>query len=228
MLLAVVLALPLGSHAQFAGVEGKRGDRGRELYREGAATQGIPPCANCHGRHGEGSATAGFPRLAGLPAPYIERQFEAFSDGRRHNEAMTPIARALTPQQRRAVARFLASAQAPSLPVPPPVPDRAQTLVMHGDAALGVPACSSCHGWNGAGNAPNVPYLAGQHALYLRKALVDWRQHRDSDPRRQMPQIARLLNEEDLAPLADYFAALPPPGPASGSDSKPLAAASAE
>jgi cytochrome c553 len=40
---------------------------------------GVPGCAGCHGQKGEGNPQAGFPRLAGLPAPYIIKQLEDFA-----------------------------------------------------------------------------------------------------------------------------------------------------
>src|SRR5215469_4036422 len=40
---------------------------------------GAAPCIACHGEHGEGNAANGFPRLAGLPAPYIRVQLSAYA-----------------------------------------------------------------------------------------------------------------------------------------------------
>lgn len=80
-----------------------------------AAKQGAgvaASCQSCHGHAGEGNATAGFPRLAGLSAKYLERQLLAFAEGR-SNAMMMPIAKALRsatarqwrPIRRTAVAR---------------------------------------------------------------------------------------------------------------------------
>ena len=44
-------------------------------------TASAPACIACHGARGEGSAANGFPRLAGLPAPYISAQLIAYAMG---------------------------------------------------------------------------------------------------------------------------------------------------
>jgi cytochrome c553 len=50
-------------------------------------------CIACHGAQGEGQAAPGYPRLAGLPADYLQRQLQAYAGGMRANPIMTPLAR---------------------------------------------------------------------------------------------------------------------------------------
>lgn len=185
------------------------------LVHEGDPARGIPPCTACHGRSGEGSMTAGFPRLAAQPAYYLTHQLDAFASGSRRDPAMTPIAEKLDGRERRALGAWFAAETAPTLAAPLPMPaSRGEALALRGDAERGIPACSACHGWNGAGNAPRVPYLAGQNEIYLRQTMEDWATgERDSDPRRQMPAIARALAEGDADAVAQYFSRLVPPGP---------------
>lgn len=187
------------------------------VTQEGDPERGIPPCSVCHGQDGEGNAGAGFPRIAALPAPYLEHQLRAFANGERKDPAMTPIAEKLDASDRQALAVHYSRQRAPVLSVPAPDPQRdarGQMLALHGDPGSGIPACSACHGWNGGGDAPDVPWLAGQHATYLRNTLVDWQTgERDSDPRRQMPEIARRLSGEDVVALASWFSRMPPPRP---------------
>ncbi len=56
--------------------------------------QGVPgkmtACATCHGAHGEGGGDGVFPRVAGLPAAYIETQLKAFRDGGRREPVDVP------------------------------------------------------------------------------------------------------------------------------------------
>ncbi|NOT17597.1 MAG: c-type cytochrome [Sulfuriferula sp.] len=47
---------------------------GQKLAEKGR--DAIPGCVACHGAHGEGIAAAGYPRLAGLNAGYIEKQLK--------------------------------------------------------------------------------------------------------------------------------------------------------
>ncbi len=64
--------------------------------------------------------------------------------------------------------------------------------------------CAVCHGERGESAHPEFPQLAGQHAVYLRKQLQDFRtgerQHE------AMSGIARHLTEPQVQELADYFA----------------------
>ena len=82
-------------------------DPGAAIANRGATN--VPACASCHGGAGEGNAQAGFPRLSGQPASYLAKQLDAYADGRRPNPVMTPIATALSPAQRGAVAAHYAA-----------------------------------------------------------------------------------------------------------------------
>ncbi|MFM2322910.1 MAG: hypothetical protein RLZZ225_1063 [Pseudomonadota bacterium] len=59
---------------------------GQRLYRGGDFNKGIPACLACHDPAGLGNPPAGFPRLSGQHAAYIESQLRAFRDGSRHND----------------------------------------------------------------------------------------------------------------------------------------------
>ena len=83
-------------------------------------------CASCHGSRGEGGLT-GAPRLAGLPRDYFTQQLAAYADGARQHSVMTPIARALTAQEREALADYYAGLRVP--PTPPQVGSN-DTLVL--------------------------------------------------------------------------------------------------
>ncbi len=79
------------------------------LYRTGDPSRGISSCAACHGNAGEGNA--GNPPLAGQPAPYLERQLADWRKGDRYGDPlniMTRIAKALTPEESRALSAYAA------------------------------------------------------------------------------------------------------------------------
>ncbi|HEY0884735.1 MAG TPA: c-type cytochrome [Ramlibacter sp.] len=57
-------------------------DRGAWLAARGRWRDQVPGCAQCHGPGGSGVG-ASFPPLAGLPAPYILAQLQAFKAGTR-------------------------------------------------------------------------------------------------------------------------------------------------
>jgi cytochrome c553 len=196
---------------------GSGGPAGERIAMQGG--DGVAPCASCHGARGEGDAATRVPRIAGQSQRYLAHQLESYANGRRASASMSPIARALTPVQRRDVSAFYAALDPRADPPvnAPRVPagvSRARTLATLGDRQRRIQGCAVCHGSGGRGEPPAFPYLAGQHAGYLADALAAWRDGtRDNDPSGQMPSIARALGDEDAALLADYFAAQPLPGP---------------
>jgi cytochrome c553 len=185
---------------------------GRTIAAQGAP--GAAACVSCHGTNGEGNAQAGFPRLAGLGRIYIEHQLNSYADGTRANPVMTPIAGALSAQQRTQVASYFAglgnagaaNANAANAPVP--------VLVVRGDDKRGLQACANCHGPQGIGDAAANPYLAGQGEQYLTNALAEWKSGaRHNDPSGQMPAIAKALSDAEVKTIASYYASLPAPAP---------------
>lgn len=81
--------------------------RGKRVFEEGVPAQQIPPCASCHGAHGEGMAT--FPRLAGQHAPYLLKQILVIQNALRNAPVMHGIVKQLTRDQMEAVTAFLES-----------------------------------------------------------------------------------------------------------------------
>jgi cytochrome c553 len=91
---------------------GKSGDpaligRGKRVFEEGVPAKQIPPCASCHGAHGEGMAT--FPRLAGQHAPYLLKQLLVIQNALRNAPVMHGVVKDLTRDQMLAVATYLES-----------------------------------------------------------------------------------------------------------------------
>jgi cytochrome c553 len=67
--------------------------------------------------------------------------------------------------------------------------------------------CQACHGLDGQAKLPDAPNLAGQTAVYLAKALKDFRSGaRKND---MMALVMRNVSDDDIADLAAYFAAIP-------------------
>ncbi|MBE7942721.1 MULTISPECIES: c-type cytochrome [Ramlibacter] len=197
---------------------------GRQIAAQGAP--GAAACASCHGAGGEGNGGSGFPRLAALGSVYTLHQLNSYADGTRANPVMTPIASALSPQQRVEVAVYYSTLGAPpqaagaasgSAPAAPPQAGTAASapvLAVRGDESRGIQACVNCHGPQGIGDAGPNPYLAGQHAAYLANAMAAWKSGaRHNDPSGQMPAIAKALDDGQVQALVAYFSALPPPQP---------------
>lgn len=182
------------------------------------AIAGPPPqvavCAACHGADGLGNQAAGYPALAGLPAPYIARQLDAFVQGTRINPVMKQMAGTLTPAQRKQVAGYYAAMKIPARPAPNPMPaGEGARLAMDGawgGKLTGLPACDSCHGPQGIGVGDVFPRLAGQPAAYLEAQLGDWQSgSRKNDPLHLMRNVAGKLSAAQIKAVAAYYAALP-------------------
>lgn len=77
-------------------------EEGKRLVDEGG-------CAACHGPGMAGQGA--FPRLAGQGSNYLAKQLDAFASGARIDAsgAMKPLATARTPEERRAIANYLAA-----------------------------------------------------------------------------------------------------------------------
>jgi len=190
---------------------------GATLANQGA--NGVAPCASCHGAQGEGNAAAGFPRLVGQSAEYLQHQLDAYASDIRSNAVMQPIAKAMNPAQRRAAAAYYEAqlqrvAAAASAPGSTAAAGAAlgKSIATVGIEGRNVQACANCHGPDGVGEWATYPALAGQHASYLANALAEWKSGaRRTDPSGQMPRIARLLSDAEAKAVVAYYAALPPP-----------------
>ncbi|AOS96442.1 Cytochrome c4 precursor [Microbulbifer aggregans] len=71
---------------------------GRDLFRAGNPATGVPACMGCHSPTGLGNAPAGYPRLGGQYADYIETQLKAFRAGTRANDGETRVMRSVAKQ----------------------------------------------------------------------------------------------------------------------------------
>ena len=79
--------------------------RGRSIYEQGVAAQGVPACSSCHGPDAHG--TGDFPRLAGQHAQYVLKQLSSFQSNMRNVAIMHGVAQNLNLGDMDAVAAFL-------------------------------------------------------------------------------------------------------------------------
>jgi cytochrome c553 len=91
---------------------GERGDaaeiaHGADIYANGVAAEGIPPCISCHGPGAVG--TDDFPRLAGQHAQYLLKQLRSFQNNLRNVAVMHGVAQGLQGRDMHAVAAYLES-----------------------------------------------------------------------------------------------------------------------
>lgn len=188
-------------------------DEAASIARHGMKKDGIPSCASCHGSNGEGQAAAGFPRLAGLPESYLERQITHYANGQRHNATMTPIAKLLSTQQRHALAAYYADLAPPDEPAQSSgekVSPAIERLAHTGRWSHDLPGCTECHGAGGLGVGQSFPPLAGQSAAYIADQLHDWKNDkRPPGPLGLMSDVAHKLSDDEIQALATYFSNRP-------------------
>lgn len=79
--------------------------RGREIFENGIASEGVPACSACHGRDAHGLQE--FPRLAGQHAQYVLKQLASFQSNMRNVAIMHGVAQNLRLPEMEAVAAFL-------------------------------------------------------------------------------------------------------------------------
>jgi cytochrome c553 len=84
---------------------------GERVWRSGNLNTGVPACTGCHTPSGLGNDPAGFPRLSGQYAEYIEKQLRDFRAGNRINDGdsmmMRLVAERMSDAEIKAVANFI-------------------------------------------------------------------------------------------------------------------------
>ncbi len=172
-------------------------------------------CTACHGTDGN-SPTAANPNLAGQVAEYTTRQLNHFKAGIRVNAIMQGMTAPLTPEEMTALGVYF-SQQKPKLQTARDKTTvvKAQALYRAGDAASGLPACSSCHAPNGAGMPKNYPSVSGQYADYTYAQLKAFKAgERGADKEgkdtngRIMGAVAQRMSDAQMKALSDYMAGL--------------------
>src|SRR5688572_1010933 len=135
---------------------------------DGRAPATAALCVQCHGPRGEGIPSASFPRIAGQPQQYLAKQLDDYANGSRRNSVMEPIAKALAPKDRQALAAYYSALAAPAARAERLAArsERGEILAAVGDSARRIQACNNCHGPAGLGRGPSIPYLAGLDAGY--------------------------------------------------------------
>ena len=73
-------------------------------------------CAQCHGSEGRAAAGSAVPGLAGLPAPYLVEQMQAFKAGSRPGTVMPQLAKGYSDAQITQLAAFFARSGAAPKP----------------------------------------------------------------------------------------------------------------
>jgi cytochrome c553 len=181
--------------------------RGAVIAAQGTAS-GAAACAQCHAFSGTSDSTGAFPRIAGQPASYLSRQLRDFASKARANAIMTPVATALSADDIDDVSAYYANVESPFPPLAIPSPElvkKGKELAETGNPAKGIPGCNSCHGADGIGESPTIPYLAGQYAHYTAFELQMWQRGFRRNSPEAMRLFAKKLDDQEIAAVAAYY-----------------------
>nr|VFK15669.1 MAG: Cytochrome c553 [Candidatus Kentron sp. LPFa] len=209
---------------------------GEELARKGR--DGILPCVACHGANGEGNFAgyprlaalhpehiakqledfARDPMQVGVVMDPIPRDYSktpriysdltVFTPGARADPVMNPIARELTPVERKNLGVYFGNL--PFTITPQAIDfqtlERGADLALRGKPEYGMPACIACHGPEGGGFGPHFPPLVGQPPGYLIRQIDKWQTgKRDNDHLALMRNIANQMTDGDKLNAMAYF-----------------------
>ncbi|MEJ2565345.1 MAG: c-type cytochrome [Gammaproteobacteria bacterium] len=201
---------------------------GEKIFKQGKGE--VPACNSCHGPDGMGDDNLGTPRLAGQDLVYLIKELEDFAHDRRKDLTMMVMnfnAKGLSPQDRVDVASYvnrlpvvhkelsnLKQLKANGKTVGSTYLGKA--IVLYGVPEKNVPACQSCHQFNGRGAPPMYPQIGLQKYVYLTNQLKYWRtgssdpsKGRANDPLAQMRHVADKLSDDDIANVASYLITAP-------------------
>ena len=173
---------------------------------KGAASYG-QVCVACHAADGN-STTPENPKLAQQHPEYLIKQLHEFKSGKRDNAVMKGFASALSDDDMRNIAYWLADQKAKAgAATDKDLVRLGERIYRGGIADRQIAACAGCHSPNGAGIPAQYPRLAGQHAGYTEaqlKAFRDGVRHNNA----QMTGVAAKMNDREIKAVADYIAGL--------------------
>jgi cytochrome c553 len=192
---------------------------GEKIFKQGKGE--VPACNSCHGPDGMGDDNLGTPRLAGQGMVYILKELEDFAHDRRTDFTMSVMnfnAKGLTPEDRADVAAYVSQKlqikrkQLSTLKAVKAIGQQVgstylgKAIVLYGIPEKNVPACQSCHQYNGAGVFPIYPQIGDQKFVYLTNQLKHWRDgSRANDIMAQMRHVADKLSDDDIRNVVSYL-----------------------
>ena len=151
-------------------------------------------CLGCHGIRDYKNVypTYSVPELAGQHPEDLAAARREYRSGERSHATMHVQALSLSDQDILDIASYFG---APTLNI---------TAAASGTAPARVALCASCHGKNGVGITGDFPDLAGQHADYLARALVEYQHGDRKNP--VMPSFLIGVSQDEIEQLAAYYA----------------------
>lgn len=154
-------------------------------------------CLGCHGipHYKNTYPTYSVPKLQGQHPEYLVAALRAYKTGERSHATMHSHAVTMSDQDMLDIATYFAGT---------PVKPAAKAV---GTPPKAAQVCVSCHGNDGVGITPDYPTLAGQHADYLARSLVEYKKGARKNP--IMLGFVGTLTDADMRELAEYYAKQP-------------------
>jgi len=166
-------------------------------------------CSVCHGADGNATSPE-YPKLAGQQPQYLVTQVRNFNHHTRTDrlaqEVMAGMSRDLTDDQLSEIAVYFYRQPLVKGISSTPLSEEGQNIYRNGIPAKSVLACIACHGPTAEGIGP-FPRLAGQHASYLVKQLMVFRDTHGR-PDTPMTEVSKQLTNAEIQALADYLSNL--------------------
>lgn len=158
-------------------------------------------CNNCHGVNGV-SVGPSMPSIGGLPEAYLRTVMMQWKSGERYSATMSRLIKGYSDQQIADLAKYFAAK--PWVPQPQPVDAK---ILAQGKAAS--ERCTTCHGDTGSqpDDPAETPQIHGQWAKYMELEMMKYRDNAVAMPHRRMRGNTQRLKEEDVAAVAQYYAA---------------------
>ena len=167
-------------------------------------------CRECHGEDGISTAVY-VPKLAGQYSQYIVKQLQDFQSGARKHPIMNVMVEGLSEDDLADIGSYFASNKIMQGDGTGEN-ETAKNIFSRGDITRNILPCKSCHGENGKGKYSDTeihPIIGGQHRVYLREQLRNWRSGvRANSPNGEMNVIAKSLSDTEIEALSDYISGL--------------------
>jgi cytochrome c553 len=184
--------------------------RSRDLANVGVSAETLVQqvCANCHGANGN-SVSPNFPHLAGQTKAYLAAQLRSFKERTRRDPAavayMWGLTRSLTDAQIDGLAAYYTAQPARARPAATGIAsvEAGREIYAHGVAGSTAPACAACHGVDAQGTEA-APRIAGQHAAYVARQLVIYRDTDERPDGAPMKAACGALEAQDIRDVAAF------------------------
>lgn len=157
-------------------------------------------CANCHGDGGN-STKPSIPNLAGQNPAYLLEQIRQFSDGRRRNEFMEGMIRAMNADEKIGMVLYYSAQEVTHKPA-------ANAEMAAKGQGIFSKNCFRCHGDAGRGS-DQIARIAGQQPDYLSLTLKRYRDGAEVRANSIMTPNTKHLTNADIDAVVTYVSSMP-------------------